>query len=189
MKKILVLDFGSRFTKNVDDILTKLNINHEIVKHDYDFSMVNDEIKGLIFTGSKDTVYDGGRRCQSEFIKNNIPKLGICYGHQLINDELGGTVAKATIPEMDKQVKVVIDIDNKLFEGMNKIQNVSMFHNDEVTKMGEGFICLAYGDDCKIAATYNEKYNIYTVQFHPECETYADYSEEYFSNFAKICGV
>ena len=187
MKKILLMDFGSRFTADIEEKIKKLKIEYELVKHDYDFSSVDDEIKGIILTGSHDAVYDGGRRCQSEFMKSRIPVLGICYGHQLVNDEFGGTVEKAKTPESDKQVEIVIDVDNPIFEGMSKIQNVSMFHNDEVVKLGEGFINLAHSKDCKNAASYNSEYNIYSVQFHPEYDKYADYSEEYFINFAKIC--
>ena len=189
MKKILVIDFESRFTNNIVDILKKLNINYELVKHDYDFSNLDKDVKGIILTGSHDSVYDNGRRCQKEFLRANIPVLGICYGHQLINDDFNGEVRKSLTPENDVQAKIEIDIDNHLFEGMNKIQNVSMFHNDEVVKMGDGFVCLAHDRDCKYAATYNKEYKIYTLQFHPECNTYADYSEEYFSNFAKICDI
>ena len=72
---------------------------------------------------------------------------------------------------------------------MNKVQNVSMFHNDEVSKLGQGFICLAHGEDCKYAASYNKEHKIYTLQFHPECNKYSDYSKEYYYNFASICGI
>lgn len=187
MNKLLLMDFGSRFTNDIKEILEKLNIGYELVSHDYDFSLVDNDVKGIIFTGSKDTVYENGRRCQSDFIKSSIPKLGICYGHQLVNDELGGIVEKAKVSEMDVQTEITIDVDNPIFANMNKIQKVSMFHNDEVVKLGDGFVCLAHGDNCRYAAAYNEKYNIYSLQYHPECNKYADYSEEYFSNFAKIC--
>lgn len=183
------MDFGSRFTSDIENTLKQLNINYQLVLHDYDFSNVDDEIKGIIITGSHDSVYDNGRRCQSKFMKSGIPVLGICYGHQLVNDEFNGTVEKAKAPENDKGVIVSIDVDNPIFEGMHKTQKVSMFHNDEVTKLGDGFICLAHSDDCKNAAAYNPQYNIYSFQFHPECKKYADYSEEYFTNFAKICEI
>lgn len=189
MKKILVLDFGSRLTKEVTEVLEQLNINFELHKHDYDFSNVNDEIKGIIITGSLDSVYDNGRRCQDEYVKSNIPVLGICYGHQLSNDILGGTVIKSPTPEMDKQVELTIDVDNPIFKGLNKKHMVAMFHNDEVDKLGDGFVCLAHTDNCKYAAAYNEKYNVYTLQFHPESYDYNDYRLEYFSNFASICGI
>lgn len=189
MSKLLLMDFGSRFTADVEKRLKNLNIDYQLVKHDYDFSNFSDDIKGIIITGSHDSVYDNGRRCQKEFLRTKLPVLGICYGHQLANDDFNGTVEKAITPENDKCVVVSIDIDNPIFEGMNKTQKVSMFHNDEVVKLGDGFVSLAHSNDCKYAATYNAEYNIYTLQFHPECDTYAEYCEEYFSNFANICGI
>lgn len=189
MNKLLILDFESKFTAGVENTLKQLNIDYEIEKHDYDFSLLSDDIKGIIITGSHDTVYDGGRRCDSRFLRCGRPILGICYGHQLSNDDFNGTVAKATVSEMDVQKKITIDVDNPIFDGMNKTQNVSMFHNDEVIKLGDGFIALAHGEDCKYVASYNKEHQIYTLQFHPECNKYADYSKEYFINFAKICGI
>lgn len=187
--KILLMDFGSRFTNRIENVLNKLNIKYQKVKHDYDFSLLDNSIKGIIITGSHDTVYDGGRKCQSEFFRSGIPILGICYGHQLANYEFNGKVKRAKVKQSDCKIRLHIDIDNPLFYGMNKQQDVSMFHGDEVVELGEGFVCLAHADDCSIASTFNEKYQIYTVQYHPEYSDYADYCEEYFLNFAKICGL
>lgn len=187
MGKILLIDFESRFTSDIQNILEKLNIEYQMVKHDFDFSKLDSDVKGIILTGSHDAVYDGGRRCDSRFLRTGTPVLGICYGHQLANYDFNGEVTLSKTPEMDKQATITIDVENKLFEGMALSQKVSMFHNDEVVKLGDGFIALAHDEDCKYAAAYNEQYNIYTVQFHPECNTYAQYSEEYFINFAKIC--
>jgi len=189
MNKLLILDFKSKFTNDICETLNKLNINYDLVEHDYDFSNLSSDIKGIILTGSKDAVYNGGKRCDKRFLRCGLPVLGICYGHQLVHDDFGGEVIKAPVSEMDKQVKLTIDVDNPIFNGMSIEQNVSMFHNDEVIKMGEGFICLAHTSDCKCAASFNKEYNIYSLQFHPECKTYADYSEEYFTNFAIICGL
>lgn len=189
MKRILLIDFESRFTNDIQNILEKLNIEYQLVKHDYDFSNLDEDIKGIILTGSHDSVYNGGRRCDSKFLRAGIPVLGICYGHQFANDDFNGEVALSSTPENDIQATVTIDVDNPLFAGMSSIQKVSMFHNDEVIKLGEGFISLAHDSDCKYAASYNEQYKIYTLQYHPECKTYADYSDEYFINFAKICNL
>ena len=189
MKKILLMDFGSRFTEDIKNVLNELNISFDCVKHDYNFNELSNEIAGIIISGSKDSVYDNGRRCDGRFLRTGVPVLGLCYGHQLVNDDFGGEVAKAKVSEMDVQIEIEIDVDNPLFDGMNHTQKVSMFHNDEVTKLGDGFISLAHGQNCKYAASYNKEFNIYSVQYHPECKTYADYSKEYFANFAKICKI
>lgn len=187
MGKLLVIDFESSFTKEVEEVLNNLNIKYNLVSHDYDFSLLDEDVKGIILTGSHDTVYEGGRRCQKDFFRSHLPILGICYGHQLSNDEFNGEVRKSMTPEVDKEAKFIIDVDNPLFNGMDREQSVTMYHNDEVVRLGEGFICLGHTDNCKYAAAYNAEYNIYTLQFHPEAKKYTQYREMYFTNFANIC--
>lgn len=187
MKKLLIIDFESRFTSEIQKVLERLNIEYDLVKHDYDFSLLDKNVRGIILTGSHDTVYAGGRKCDSRFLRSGLPVLGICYGHQLSNYDFGGRVEKSKTPEVDVQAKIIIDVDNPIFDGMNKEQNVSMFHNDEVVDLGEGFISLCHTDKCRYAGSYNAEYNIYSLQYHPECDKYADYCDKYFENFAKIC--
>lgn len=186
MKKILLFDNGSTLTGDIEKVLTRNNIAFQTVKHDFNCDSL-DEYKGIIFSGSRDAVYDGGRTVDIKFIKNDIPKLGICYGHQLCNYLLGGKVIKSPNPEYDVSKEFTIDVDNPIFEGMNKKHNVCMFHYDEVIELGEGFISLGHTDVCKNAASYNEQYKIYALQFHPESDKYNDYSDEYYLNFNKIC--
>ena len=188
LKKIIIFDFGSRFTKNVKQICDKYHAANKLVSHDYPF-VEDEEIGGIIFTGSEDSVYASGRRCDSRYFNLDVPKLGICYGHQLSNDEFNGTVIKSLTPEIDVETKLYIDIDNPIFKGMDKIHNVAMYHGDEVVKMGEGFICLAHTDGCKIASTYNKEKQIYTVQFHPEDDKHGENGEKYFTNFFELCDV
>lgn len=181
------MDFGSKFTASIEKILERNDIAYKKVMHDFSYDELGNDIKGIIITGSMDSVFDNGRRCNSRFIKNRIPKLAICYGHQLTNDELGGEVIRSDHPEMNKQKLFTIDKDNELFDGFSKTHNVAMFHNDEVTVMGKGFICLGHTEECENAAGYNEEYRIYSLQYHPESDVYNDYSDEYFINFNKIC--
>lgn len=186
MKKILVFDNGSSMTKDIESVLSRNNIAYQTVKHDFNCDSL-DEYKGFIFSGSPDAVYDGGRMIDIKFIKNDLPKLGICYGHQLTNYVFDGKVIKSENPEMDVQKEFTILVDNPIFNGMNKKHKVAMFHNDEVIELGEGFICLGSTDVCKNAASYNEQYKIYALQFHPECSKYNDYIDEYYINYNNIC--
>lgn len=188
MKKILLFDFGSKFTNNVRNILDNHEVIYDFVKHDYAFKNDKDVV-GIILTGSKDAVYDNGRRCDSRYFNLGVPIFGICYGHQLCNDEFNGKVQKAEVSEMNKKVLLHIDVDNPIFKDIEKDNFVAMHHYDEVVKLGDGFINLAHTNDCKIAAAYNKDKNIYTVQFHPEDESMSQYCDKYFTNFFDICGV
>lgn len=189
MSEILLFDLGSYLTLHIKRVLDDFKVEYSCVDHNFKYEDLPSDVKGIILSGSPQTVYEGGIRCDSRFLTSKIPTFGICYGQQLCNDEYGGKVEKSLTPEFDKQAELIIDVDNPLFEGMDHVQGVAMFHNDEVTKLGEGFVSLAHTKDCKYAATYNEKQNIYTVQFHPEFEKYTKYSKEYFDNFLKICGI
>lgn len=186
--KILVLDFESRFTKDVENILIQHHVDYKLVKHDYLFVGEKD-IGGIIVTGSHDSVYAGGRRCDSRFFRMHVPVLGICYGHQLINDDFLGKVTKAKVPEFEREVTLHIEKDNPIFKNIPNNNKVGMYHYDEVVELGEGFERLAYTDDCKYAASYNKEYGIYTLQFHPEDDKYSQYKDNYFTNFFDICGI
>ena len=74
MKKILLFDNGSTLTADIEKVLSRNNIVYQKVKHDFNCDNL-DEYKGIIFSGSPDAVYDGGRLIDIKFIKNNIPKF------------------------------------------------------------------------------------------------------------------
>lgn len=186
MKKILLFDNGSTLITDIEKVLQRNNIDYQRVNHDFNCDSL-DDYKGIIFSGSPDAVYDGGRMIDIKFIRNDIPKLGICYGHQLCNYVLGGKVIKSDNPEYDIEKEFTIDADNPIFNGMNKKHNVCMYHYDEVVELGEGFISLGHTDGCKYAASYNEQYKVYTLQFHPEADKFNDYCDEYYINFNNIC--
>lgn len=188
MKKLLLFEFGSKFTKNVQIILDRHNVNYDFLNHDFKYQEDKD-VLGIILTGSHDSVYDNGRRLDSKYFHMGVPILGICYGHQLSNDEFNGEVVKANYDEMNKKILLHIDCDNEIFKGINKDNFVAMHHYDEVIKLGDGFINLAHTDNCKIAASYNEDKKIYTLQFHPEDESMSEFSDKYFTNFFDICKV
>ena len=180
--KIAVIDFESRYTKDVLDNLTQLNVEHCLFKYDVEAQDV-EEYDAFIFTGSYDTVYAGGRLPHPSIMKCNKPILGICYGHQIMHYLLGGQVRKSNTPEHDF-VDVNVE-DSLLFKNLPKTQKVKMAHNDEVSELAPGFKCIASEDNCRYAASENVEKKIYTVQFHPEAKG-NDYGKEIFMNFLDI---
>ena len=180
--KVAVIDFRSRFTDEIERMLEKLGIEYSTLRHDIGPEDL-DGYGGFIFTGSLDTVYEGGKLPDERLLDMGKPILGICYGHQVIHHMLGGEVRRSMTPE---HVPVTIVTEpSRLFEGLPSSQKVSMHHDDEVTRMAEGFRCIATGEHCRYAATENEDRKIYTVQFHPEDEG-NECGTEIFRNFARI---
>lgn len=106
----------------------------------------------------------------------NIPILGVCRGHQLINVLMGGTLYQ------DLSYKEGISINHK--EGEHTIKQISGFlkniysenyvvntiHHQAVKNVAKDFKVCAYSEDGVIEALEYTKdnRNVYTIQWHPE---------------------
>ena len=125
------------------------------------------EPMGIIFTGGPNSVYEeGAPRLGKELFSLGVPVLGICYGMQLINYILGGTVEHADAGEYGHTELTVHG--GRLFEAVSPETVVFMNHTDRVAQMPEGFQCDASTRHCPVAAFSCPERGVYGVQFHPE---------------------
>ncbi|WP_101295776.1 type 1 glutamine amidotransferase [Halegenticoccus soli] len=132
-----------------------------------------DGVDGVVLCGSTASVYDADhdgwldpqrelvRRC----IDREVPLLGVCFGHQLVNQALGGEVAKderrATFVEMTE-----LDAGDAVLAGVEPV--VPVLHADLVTEPGAGMVSTASTDYNDYFCTRHESAPLWTVQFHPE---------------------
>ncbi len=80
-----------------------------------------------------------------------VPTLGICYGMQLMAQELGGKVERTGVSEFGK-TDVVADEESELFDGLPREQTGWMSHRDSVTEPPEGARVTAGSQAAPIAA-------------------------------------
>ncbi|AXR79524.1 type 1 glutamine amidotransferase [Natrarchaeobaculum sulfurireducens] len=128
-------------------------------------------VDGVVLSGSTAGVYEADDRpwiveqqaLVDELLEREIPTLGICFGHQLVNAALGGTVEPAE--ETCRPVRVDI-ADDPLFRGLEPV--VPVVHGDVVTEVGDGLEVLASADYYHAFATRHREAPLWTVQFHPE---------------------
>ena len=97
LKKILIIDFGSQFTQLIARRIRELGVFSEIVSHKKIRNKnIDDSIKGIILSGGPLNVYDIKRYSfDKNIIENNIPVLGICFGHQILSKLNGGRVKQS----------------------------------------------------------------------------------------------
>ncbi len=191
-KKVLVLDFGGQYTQLIAKSVRKTNVFSEIKDCSTKLKDIEKEnYKGIILSGGPDSIYQkGAPKIDNKIFDLRIPILGICYGMQLTNYELGGNILNGdSVLKEYGSTTTNVDTNSKLFSGLEEKITTWMSHGDSVDKnhIAEGFKVIAETKD-HVAAIANDKKKIYGVQFHPEV-THTPKGIDIVSNFVHdICG-
>ena len=187
--KIYVLDFGSQYNQLIARRIREFGVYSELLPNYTPLEKIlsSKDVKGIVLSGGPNSVYDpASLKLDPKILESGIPVLGICYGMQLIHHMLGGKVESADSREYGR-ADITVHDDCSLFEGTPHAQTVWMSHGDQVTKLADGFTCLASSDTCANAASYDPMRRIYTVQFHPEVR-HSVYGNDILKNFVfQIC--
>lgn len=165
--KIIVLDYGSKYTQDIVEMVRDLDVFSLLLPYDVDVNELKDA-RGIILSGSSDHVYEeGSKQLNQEILDLGIPVLGICYGIQLLAHHFGGDVTRLNGIERDLQL-VNFTQDSPLIDNLNKQELFHMEHYDVVTKLPEEFESLGHTDKSPYAIIKHKEKDIYGVQFHPE---------------------
>ncbi len=173
MDKIIVLDFGGQYCHLIARRVRDLGVYSEIMPFDVELEeLIGAQPRGIILSGGPNSVYEEGSPQLSKgffnkIIEENIPVLGICYGHHQIIHLLGGKIEAHDSKEYGKTDLEII-VPDLLLDSLEERETVWMSHGDQVASLPEGFQILAKTDTCPVAAYGNDKKKIYGVQFHPE---------------------
>ena len=187
--KIIVLDFGSQYNQLIARRIRNFGVYSELHPGDMklDDILAMGDVKGIIFSGGPNSVYDeGAPKCDPAIFNSRLPILGICYGMQMTHYMLDGEVQPSNKKEYGR-TEIDVTKANVLFEGLPKHQTVWMSHGDQVAKLATGFEGIAKSDTCPFAASENKEKKIYTLQFHPEVRN-SGYGLDILKNFVfKVC--
>ena len=170
LKKILIIDFGSQFTQLIARRVRELGVYSEIISHKKKINFSNKDIIGIILSGGPLNVYQTKKvSFDKKILNQDIPVLGICFGHQIISKELGGKVKQSKSREfgLAKVKKVRESVLTKDFF-TKKENNVWMSHSDQVTKLPKNFEKVASSTNSKFCIIQNKYKKFYGIQFHPE---------------------
>ncbi len=189
MQRIIVLDFGGQYNQLIARRVRDCHVYSEVLPFSTSIETLKDpEIKGIIFTGGPNSVYDVlSPHVNPEIFHLGKPILGICYGAQLMAYELGGEVQSAKSSEFGK-TKISLQKPSLLWEGVHPTTNVFMSHNDQATRLPEGFVQTASSLSCPNAAFEDAKHRLYATQFHPEV-VHSEEGQKMIENFVyRIAG-
>ena len=130
---------------------------------------------GYIITGSQFSAYDDipwihkAKTLVAEIYRAQIPTIGICFGHQLIAEALGGKVEKAIDKGWGVGVQQWEIKTEKEWMGTNRQQSFSLraTHQDQVVDLPTDSKLIAGSDFCPIAGFQTGEHFL-ALQGHPE---------------------
>ena len=175
--RIVILDFGSQYTRLIARRVREANVYSEIHAFDVDPNALRALApKGLILSGSPESVNEpAGYRAPDAVFELGVPVLGICYGMQSMAAQLGGEVETAEHRELGyAQVRarghspLLAGIEDEVNSEGHGLLDVWMSHGDRVSALPPGFKCIASTPGAPIAGIADEKRGFYGLQFHPE---------------------
>ncbi len=185
---IAVLDFGSQYAHLIAKRVRHLGVYTEIFPPSTDLEPLR-RAKGVILSGGPQSVFgESPVPFNPAVLELELPILGLCYGHQLLSQLMGGEVRNLGRGEYGKTaLRRVEDTASPLLDGMPEETTVWMSHGDTVLAPPPGFNVLAHTELCPVAAMAHERRPIFSLQFHPEV-TDTPEGGLLLANFVKITG-
>jgi GMP synthase (glutamine-hydrolysing) len=166
---LVILDFGSQYSELIARRIRETEVYSEVLSYRTTAKQLKQlNPQGIILSGGPSSVYDHhAPHCDPEIWNLGIPILGVCYGMQLMVQQLGGQVERADRGEYGK-ADLLIDDPTDLLTNVEHGTTMWMSHGDSVTQMPPGFEVLAHTGNTPCAAIADHARKLYGVQFHPE---------------------
>ncbi len=167
---ILIIDFGSQYTQLIARRVRELDVYCEIHPYNHlpDLDSLS-SLKGVILSGSPCSVTESDApNLEVNAVLDRFPVLGICYGAQMMAQQLGGEVLPSKIREYGRARLCHLDLHSRLLKEMTADSQVWMSHGDTISKVPSGVEVIASTESVKVAAYKLQDKDVYGIQFHPE---------------------
>ena len=163
---LLVVDNGSVYTQHLTHFLEK-KIRFEVITFDkvnfHDLKKYN----SFILSGRRKN-NQLMNKINSKIIKHSTlektPLLGICYGAEILNLTLGGTIQKSNSLQKGNQEIIILKKNPLCIEKIDVFES----HNYEISRLGNSLECIATSNSCKNEIINYKNSKIFGTQFHPE---------------------
>jgi GMP synthase (glutamine-hydrolysing) len=190
---VLIVDFGSQVTQLIARRVREAGVYSEIVPYQKaEEGLARRRPKAIILSGGPASVFDkDAPSAPPAVFSAGVPVLGICYGEQVMANQLGGKVEGGHHREFGR-AEVEVMKPSPLFDGVWQVGRrypVWMSHGDRVTEPPKGFEVLGSAPNAPIAMIADEKRRFYATQFHLEVAHTPD-GAKLLANFVhKVAGL
>ncbi|MDO5369760.1 glutamine-hydrolyzing GMP synthase [Paracoccus sp. (in: a-proteobacteria)] len=193
-QRLLIIDFGSQVTQLIARRLRELNVFCEIRAYQAvtDAELRADPPQAVILSGGPDSVTrEGSPRAPQAVFELGVPVFGICYGQQVMMQQLGGRVEAGHHAEYGRAFVTPAPghAGDGIFAGLfaDGREEVWMSHGDRVTALAPGFAVIGTSPGAPLAMIADESRRFYAVQFHPEVH-HTPNGRIMLENFVRLAG-
>ena len=191
---VLVVDFGAQYAQLIARRVRECHVYSEIVPSTMPVAdMLAKRPKAIILSGGPASVYaEGAPNAPEGLFAAGVPVFGICYGHQVMVRELGGTVERTGAAEYGGTPLHVLggpgqSAGGLLLAGLGPELSVWMSHGDTSTAAPPGFTVTSQTAGTPAAAVEDRERGLYGVQFHPEV-MHTEYGTKMLRRFLDAAG-
>ena len=183
-RPVLIVDFGAQYAQLIARRVREAGVYSEIVPHTITaIDVAAKRPVGIVLSGGPSSVYEpGSPTLDPGILELGVPVMGICYGFQVMAQQLGGEVARTGRREYGATAMTVHGDGGALLAGQPELQTTWMSHGDSVARAPEGFAVLASTSDTPVAAFASDERKLYGVQWHPEVK-HSEYGQRVLENF------
>jgi GMP synthase (glutamine-hydrolysing) len=170
-QSVVILDYGSQYTQLIARRIRESSVYCEI----HPGTIPVEKIRAIapnaiILSGGPQSVYGADSpKSDPALFDLGLPVLGICYGEQLMAQQLGGKVEPSNEREYGP-AELEVGENVGIFGGfkVGEKLNVWMSHGDRLTSLPPGFRPIGKSGNAPLAAIGNPERKLYGIQFHPE---------------------
>ena len=169
MTSVLVVDFGAQYAQLIARRVREARVYSEIVPSTITAQEVARRAPAaIILSGGPKSVYETPAPSLDPAIYDlGIPMLGICYGAQLMAQQLGGEVAHTGGGQYGR-TELTRVADSAVMDEWPDTTTCWMSHGDAVARPPAGFVVTASTPGAPVAAMEDVTRRFFAVQFHPE---------------------
>ena len=185
---VLVVDFGAQYAQLIARRVRECHVYSEIVPSTMPVGeMLAKRPKAIILSGGPSSVYaPDAPALPAGLFTAGVPVFGICYGHQALVRELGGTVERTGAAEYGG-TPLTLTGGGRLLAGLPAQFSVWMSHGDTSTAAPPGFTVTAGTATTPAAAVEDPSRGLYGVQFHPEV-MHTEHGKQILRRFLELAG-
>ena len=170
--KILLLDNYDSFTFNLVHRFRELGVAEVFVIRNDRVSLEElDTFTHLVLSPGPGIPSEAGSMLSViEELKESVPILGVCLGHQALAESYGAKLSNLEQVVHGKEQEIDLDADCSIFKGLPSKVRVGRYHSWVVDRetLPEELEVTATGPRGEVMAIAHKRLPLFGVQFHPE---------------------